>query len=333
MTAALPVLSAKDFATDQSVRWCPGCGDYSILTQLQHTLAGLGQPRERVVFVSGFGCAGRLPYYLNTYGFHALPGRALALAAGLKAARPDLTVWAAVGDGDALGPGCGQLLHVIRRNVDIKILLFNNEVLGLTRGQVSPASRAGTRTRTTPVGFAEAALKPLPLALAAGVTFAARTADVDAERFSDVVRRATFHRGTALVEVYQNCHVFNDGAFAYATDPGTKADVTVELEHGKPILFGSECSRALRLSGPIAEVVDLADDVPLDDVLVHDETAADPAQAWILSRMSFPDFPECFGVFRAVDQSTLEDVLRAPATQPTRGLQDLLAGDDPWNVA
>ncbi len=329
----LPVLSAKDFATDQAVRWCPGCGDYSVLTQLQHALAGLGQPRERIAFISGFGCAGRLPYYLNTYGFHALPGRALALAVGLKTARPDLTVWVAVGDGDALGPGASQLLHVIRRNVDIKILLFNNEVLGCTRGQVSPATRTGTRTRTSPIGVNESALKPLPLALAAGVSFAARTADVDAERFTDVIRRATYHRGTALIEIYQNCNVFNDGAFDYATDPGTKSEVTVSLEHGKPILFGDGRSRALRLSGPTVEVVDLNDDVPLDDVVIHDEQAVDPAQAWILSRLSFPEFPECFGVFRAVDQATLEDALRAPSSGRTPILQELLAGDDPWTVA
>lgn len=330
MTVTIPLLSAKDLTTDQSVRWCPGCGDYSVLSQLQHTIANLGQPRERIVFVSGFGCAGRLPFYLNTFGFHTLPGRALALAAGLKSARPELTVWAAVGDGDALGPSCGQLMHVIRRNVDIKILLFNNEVLGLTRGQVSPVSRAGTRTRTSPMGVTEAAFKPLSLALSAGVTFAARTADVDAERFNDVIRRATFHRGTALVEVYQNCAVFNDGAFEYATDPGSKADVTIELEHGKPILFGSERNRALRLSGPTPEVVDLADDVPLDDVVIHDEALADPTQAWLLSRLSFPEFPECFGVFRDVDQPTLEDALRPAA--PARSLQELLAGDDPWIV-
>jgi 2-oxoglutarate ferredoxin oxidoreductase subunit beta len=331
-TASLPVLSAKDFATDQTVRWCPGCGDYSVLTNFQHALAGLGLPRERVAVVSGFGCAGRLPYYLNTYGFHTLPGRALPLAVGLKTARPDLTVWVAVGEGDTLGPGVGALLHAVRRNVDIKILLFNNEVLGLTKGQASPAARVGTRTRTTPQGSTESDLKPLPLALAAGLTFAARTADVDAERLLNVVRRATFHRGTAIVEVYQNCHVYNDGAFDYATDPSIKAETTLELENGKPLIFGADRERGVRMTGPMADIVELRDDVPLDDILVHDESLPDPTQAWILSRMTFPEYPECFGVFRAVDRPTLDETVHVPPPGPTRALQDLLAGDDPWTV-
>jgi len=332
-TAALPVLSAKDFATNQTVRWCPGCGDYSILANFQHALAGLGLPRERLAIVSGFGCAGRLPYYLNTYGFHALPGIALPLAVGLKAARPDLTVWVALGEGDALGPSAHHLLHVARHNVDVKILLFNNEVLGLTKGQVSPAARVGTRTRTTPQGSTEEPLKPLPLAIAAGLTFAARTADVDAERFVQVVRRATFHRGAAMVEVYQNCHVYNEGAFDYAIDPTIKAETTIDLDHGKPLIFGADRERAVRISGPTPEILDLNDEVPLDDVTEHDEQAADPAFAWILSRMSFPEFPECFGVIRAAERPTLEDLLRFPTSEPEPTLQDLLAGDDPWNVA
>lgn len=331
-TASLPVLSSKDFATNQTVRWCPGCGDYSVLTNFQHALAGLGLPRERLAVVSGFGCAGRLPYYLNTYGFHTLPGRALSVAVGLKVARPELTVWVAVGEGDTLGPGASSLLHVIRRNVDVKVLLFNNEVLGLTKGQASPAARVGTRTRTSPAGSTDAELKPLPLAIAAGLTFAARTADVDAERLLNVVRRATIHRGTAVVEVYQNCHVFNDGAFEYATDPAIKLDSTLDLEHGKPLVFGSDRDRGITLSGPVPEIVELGEGSPLDDVLVHDELSVDPTTAWILSRLTYPEFPECFGVFRAVERSTWEENLRLPTPEPSPDLQDLLAGEDPWTV-
>jgi 2-oxoglutarate ferredoxin oxidoreductase subunit beta len=331
-TSALPVLTSRDFATDQTVRWCPGCGDYSVLTNFQHALAGLGLPRERLAVVSGFGCAGRLPYYLNTYGFHTLPGRAIPVAVGLKTARPDLTVWVAIGDGDLLGPSAGAFLHAIRRNADVKILLFNNEVLGLTKGQASAAARPGTRTRTTPFGSSEADLRPLPLALAAGLTFAARTADTDAERFAHVIRRATIHRGASLVEVYQNCHVFNDGVFEYATDPAMKAETTVELEHGRPIVFGADRERGIRFAGGSPEVMNLGPDAPLDDILVHDETHPDPAVAWSLSRMSYPEFPECFGVFRAVERPTLEDAVRTPPPGEQRDLQDILAGDDPWTV-
>jgi 2-oxoglutarate/2-oxoacid ferredoxin oxidoreductase subunit beta len=262
-----------------------------------------------------------------------VPGRAFAVATGLKAARPDLSVWVSTGDGDALSAGANHLLHALRRNVDLKILCFNNEVFGLTKGQASPVSRPGTRTRTTPQGSAEQPVRPASFALAAEASFVARTLDVDAEHFTAVVTRAARHRGSAFIEVYQNCNVFNDGAFEYATDPSSKAESTIMLEHGKPLVFGKDRRRGVRLNGLTPEVVALGSGVPLDDVLVHDETAADGAQAWITSRMAFPDYPECFGVFRAVERATYEDVLRAPPPQPSATLQELLVGDDSWTVS
>jgi len=328
----LPLATPRDLTTDQPVRWCPGCGDFSILAQLKHALATAGIPRSRLAVVSGYGCAGRLPYYLNTFGFHTLPGRAFAVAAGLKAARPDLSVWVVTGDGDALSAGTNHLMQAIRRNSEIKVLLFNNEILGLTKGQASPTSRPGTRSRTTPQGSVEAGLRPLCVALAAEATFVARTIDVDADHFTEVIRRAAVHRGTAFVEVYQNCNVFNDGAFGYATDTASKADATLLLEHGKPLLWGAGRDRGVRMSGLTPELVAVGSGAPLDDIQVHDERAPDPTLAWVLSRMAYPEYPECFGVFRAVERPTWEDVLRAPSPEPTPTLEALLLGDDAWEL-
>jgi 2-oxoglutarate ferredoxin oxidoreductase subunit beta len=331
--AKLPQLTAKELTSDQPVRWCPGCGDFSILAHLKQALADLELARERIAVVSGYGCAGRLPYYLNTYGFHTLPGHACVVASGLKAAHPDLSVWVTIGDGDALSAGASHLLQALRRNVDIKILLFNNEVLGLTRGQASPTSRPGTRTRTSPQGSFEAAVRPLSFAISAEASFVARTIDVDADHFAEVIRRAAEHRGTAFVEIYQNCNVFNDGVFEFATDHESKADSTIILEQGSPLLFGRDRRSGIRFNGPTPEVVNLSEDVPLDDIVVHDERSADPGIAWVLSRMAFPEFPECFGVFRAVERPTWEDTLRTPLPGPTPTLQELFVGDDAWTVS
>jgi 2-oxoglutarate ferredoxin oxidoreductase subunit beta len=329
--------SPADFASDQEVRWCPGCGDFSILAQLKKVLAGLNVPRENHVFVSGMGCSSRLPYYLNTYGFHGLHGRAPALATGLKLANPDLQVWVVTGDGDGLSIGTNHLVHALRRNVDIKILLFNNETLGLTKGQHSPTSRAGTRTQTSPEGSWEAPLRPLSMALASEATFVARTIDVDVGHLSDVLERAAAHRGSAFVEIYQNCKVFNDGVFDYASDKSIKADCTVYLEHGRPLLFGQDRNRGLRLNGFEVEAVTLGGGVTIDDLIIHDERAEQPNLAFLLSRLAGPEFPECLGVFRRVEQPTYEEHLRHQIREArqTRGqgrIDRLLAGDDTWVV-
>jgi 2-oxoglutarate ferredoxin oxidoreductase subunit beta len=330
-------LTAKDFASDQEVRWCPGCGDYSVLAQMKKALAGLGLPRERFVFVSGIGCAGRLPYYLSTYGFHGVQGRAPALATGLKLVRPDLSVWVVTGDGDALAVGTGHLVHALRRNVDVKIVLLNNEVYGLTRGQYSPTSRQGTRTRSSPDGSVETPLRPLALALAAEATFVARTVDVDVDHLAATLRRAGEHKGAAFVEVYQNCKVFNDGVFEYATDKVVKSDNLLYLEHGKPLVFGQDQNRGIRLRGLAPEVVTLTNGTKAEDLLVHDERAEEPHLAFLLSRMAFPDFPECVGVLRCVERPTYDGLVLGEIEEAVRregagDLDELLEGEETWEV-
>lgn len=334
--STLPVLSPQDFASDQDVRWCPGCGDFSILGLLKKVLAGLGIQREKFVFVSGIGCAGRFPYYLNTYGFHGIHGLAPAIATGLKVANPDLSVWVIVGDGDALSPGASHLIHALRRNVDLKILLINNEVYGLTRGQSSPTSRPGTRTRSHPDGTFETPLRPISLALAAEASFVARSIDIDVEHLGQVLDRAARHRGAAFVEIYQNCKIFNDGVFDYATDPSVKADNVVYLEHGRPLLFGKDRNHGLRLSGLDPEVTPLGSGVTIDDLIIHDERGDSPTLAFLLSRLGSPDFPECLGVFRAVPRPTFErqllDDLGRTQSRGVPKLDALLAGDETWLV-
>jgi 2-oxoglutarate ferredoxin oxidoreductase subunit beta len=335
---SLPVLTADDLATNQEVRWCPGCGDFSILAQLKQVLAGLGIPREDLVFVSGIGCSSRLPYYLNTYGFHGIQGRAPALATGLKVANPRLQVWVVTGDGDALSVGTNHLVHALRRNVDVKILLFNNEVFGLSRGQHSPTSRPGTRTKSSPEGSFDSPLRPLSLALGAEATFVARTIDVDVNHLTEVLRRAAHHQGAAFVEIYQNCKVFNDGVFDYATDKTVKAEHALYLEHGRPLLFGKDRNLGIRLNGLAPEVVTLGGGVTIDDLLIHDERVEDPTLAFLLSRLIFPEFPECLGVFRAVEKSTYEasihrQVAEARTLKGPGQLEQLLAGDETWTVA
>ncbi len=332
--ASLSVLSAEDLTSEQEVRWCPGCGDFSILAQIKQVLAGLGTPRENIAVVSGAGCASRLPYYLNTYGLHGIQGRAPALATGLKVANPNLQVWVVTGDGDALGAGASHLVHCIRRNVDIKILVFNNEVYGLTRGQFSPTTRPGTRTRSSPDGSVDSPLRPLSLALGAEATFVARTIDVDVNHLTETLRRAARHRGTAFVEIYQNCKVFNDGVFDYVTDANVKAEHALYLEHGRPLLYGKDRNRGIRLHGLSPEAVSVANGVTIDDLLIHDERADEPNHAFLLSRLVFPDFPECFGVFRAVERPTYEALIHGSKTGVgSVKLESLLAGDEAWTVA
>src|SRR5215212_2542353 len=335
-SSPLPVLKAADYATDQDVRWCPGCGDYSILMQTKKVLAKLGVDRSKTVFISGIGCSSRFPYYMNTYGFHSIHGRAPTFATGLKLARPELNIWIATGDGDALSIGGNHFLHIIRRNVDVKILLFNNRIYGLTKGQYSPTSEHGKKTKSTPMGAPDYPVRPLSIAIAAEATFAARAIDVDVKHLEYVLERAAKHKGTALVEIYQNCNIFNDGAFEYATDKETKSDTTMYVEHGKPLVYGKDSTRGIRLNNMRPQVVDLAT-VPKDDLLVHDEKGPS-SLAFLLSRMRQPDFPEPLGVFRDVEQERYVDLVRKQITQAkeTRGegdIQKLITGTETWSVS
>jgi 2-oxoglutarate ferredoxin oxidoreductase subunit beta len=334
---ALPTLTAKDLASDQEVRWCPGCGDYSILAQMKKALAPLGIPREKMVMISGIGCSSRFPYYMNTYGFHTIHGRAPTLATGLKAARPDLQIWVITGDGDGLSIGGNHLIHAIRRNVDMKIILFNNEIYGLTKGQYSPTSRIGTRTKSSPLGSIDNPLRPLSVAIGAEGTFVARTIDVDINHLTETLKRAAAHKGTAFVEIYQNCKIFNDGVFEYATDKSIKADNALYLGHGKPLVFGKDRNKGIRLHGLDPEVVTLGSGITVDDLLIHDERAEEPSLAYLLSRMVYPRFPECVGVFRCVERPTYDDLLNKQIEDVIKAkgrgkLEDLFVSDDTWVV-
>ncbi len=263
MTADATILTARDFASDQDVRWCPGCGDFSILAAMKKVLPAIGLPPEKLVFVSGIGCSSRFPYYLNTYGVHGIHGRAPAIATGLKAVRPELQVWVVTGDGDALSIGGNHLMHAIRRNMDINILLFNNRIYGLTKGQYSPTSPLGKVTKSTPMGTIDNPIYPLSVVIGCEGTFVARTVDINPRHLEMVLKRAAEHRGTAFVEIYQNCNVFNDGAWQYATDRTEKLETTIQLEHGQPLVFGKARDKGIRLKGLEPEVVRLGDGVDI----------------------------------------------------------------------
>ncbi|HLB24050.1 MAG TPA: 2-oxoacid:ferredoxin oxidoreductase subunit beta [Dehalococcoidia bacterium] len=334
----IQVLTRKDFVTDQEVRWCPGCGDYAILAQTQKMMPELGIPRENIVFISGIGCSSRLPYYMNTYGFHSIHGRAPTIASGLKASRPELSVWVVTGDGDALSIGGNHILHVLRRNVDLQIILHNNEIYGLTKGQYSPTSELGKRTKSSPYGTIDAPLHPLSVAIGAEATFVARAIDADAQLMQHCLQRAYEHRGAAFVEVYQNCNIFNDGAFRDFTAKEVRADRTITLEHGKPMIFGKEKDKGLRFSGMHIEVVEIGKDgITEGDLLVHDEARPDPAIAFLLSRMEWPEYPVPMGVFRAVQRPTydalmtkqIEDVIKAEGEGE---LREIFLEGDTWTV-
>ena len=326
-----------DFASDQEVRWCPGCGDYSILAQTKKVLAKLGIPRSKMVFVSGIGCSSRFPYYLNTYGFHSIHGRAPTIATGLKLARPDLDVWIATGDGDALSIGGNHLLHTLRRNPNLKILLFNNRIYGLTKGQYSPTSLKGAKTKSSPMGSLDTPLRPMSFALGCGATFAARSLAVDTRHLEYVLERAAKHVGTSLVEIYQNCVIFNDGAFNYATESDLKADAIVYLEHGKPLIFGKNRDKAISLNNRLQPQVVNLNDTPPTDLLVHDEREPTPAVSFLLSNLTQPDFPEPMGVFRAVEQDSFDalvhgQIAQARAQRGQADLQAMLDGSESWTV-
>jgi len=329
-------LQAKDYASDQDVRWCPGCGDYSILAQTKKVLSRVGAKRETTVFVSGIGCSSRFPYYVNTYGFHSIHGRAPGLATGIKIANPDLTVWVATGDGDGLSIGGNHLLHAIRRNVNIKILLFNNRIYGLTKGQYSPTSPFGKKTKSTPMGSVDFPLHPLSVAIGAEATFVARTIDVNVKHLEYVLERAAQHKGSAFIEIYQNCNIFNDMAFEYATAKETKDDTTLYLEHNRPLTFGKDHKKGIRLNAMDPEIVELGSGINEDDLLFHNEKQAEPSLAYLLSRMHYPEFPEPMGVFRCVERPTYEDMVvnqvRTAKEKSSSRLEDLFNEGETWEV-
>jgi 2-oxoglutarate/2-oxoacid ferredoxin oxidoreductase subunit beta len=332
-----PVLSKKDFQTDQEVRWCPGCGDYAILSAVQQVFPELGIPREKFVVVSGIGCSSRFPYYMNTFGFHSIHGRAPAVATGLKLARPELEVWIATGDGDSMSIGGNHLIHALRRNVGVKILMFNNRIYGLTKGQYSPTSELGKKTKSTPVGSVDYPFNPLSLAIGAGATFVARSVDIFQAHLRDTLRRAAAHKGTAYVEIYQNCNIFNDKAFASLTDKETKDGSALYLEHGKPLVFGKNKDRGIRMNGTQMEVIELGGELTAADCLVWDETQENPAMAFLAAQLQPPHFPTPLGVFRNVEMPSYEErVISQIQTETDRlgvgRLEDLLKAGDTWVV-
>lgn len=337
MTAMKP-LTHKDFESSQDVRWCPGCGDYSLLAQIQKLLPTLGIPRENFAFISGIGCSSRFPYYMETYGMHSIHGRAPAIASGLKLARPELSVWVVTGDGDSLAIGGNHFIHAMRRNIGLKIILLNNRIYGLTKGQYSPTSEVGKKTKTTPLGSIDRPFSPVSVALGAGATFVARTADSDHPHLLQTLRRAAEHRGTAFVEVLQNCIVFNDGAHAAISDKATRADHRILLEHGKPLRYGRENTRGIRVRGFEPEAVTLGvQGVTEADLAVHDEKAANGGLAFFLSQFTAP-LPTPLGVFRAVESPVYEDLssqLAADARgQHGRGtLEKLFNSGDTWTIS
>ncbi|CCK26852.1 1-deoxy-D-xylulose-5-phosphate synthase [Streptomyces davaonensis JCM 4913] len=332
-------LSARDFKSDQEVRWCPGCGDYAILSAVQGFMPEVGVARENIVFISGIGCSSRFPYYMNTYGMHSIHGRAPAIATGLAVSRPDLSVWVVTGDGDALSIGGNHLIHALRRNVNLKILLFNNRIYGLTKGQYSPTSELGKITKSTPMGSLDAPFNPVSLAIGAEASFVARTVDSDRKHLTEVLRAAHRHPGTALVEIYQNCNIFNDGAFEVLKDKQQAQESVIRLEHGRPILFGTDGAKGVvrdPATGDL-QVVDVTQDNE-HRVLIHDAHADSPTTAFALSRLADPQtlHHTPIGVFRDIERpvydTTMADQLEAAVQQNGKGdLAAVLAGSDTWS--
>jgi 2-oxoglutarate ferredoxin oxidoreductase subunit beta len=337
---AVPKLTSKDFATDQEVRWCPGCGDYSILAQVQRIMPDLGIPRENIAIISGIGCSSRFPYYMSTYGMHSIHGRATAVASGLKATRPELSVWIVTGDGDSLSIGGNHTIHLLRRNFDVNIMLFNNQIYGLTKGQYSPTSEQNKITKSTPAGSIDHPFNPLALALGADGTFIARSMDRDPKHLQEMLKRSHAHHGTSLLEIYQNCNIFNDGAFEIFTEKSSKPEETLFMEQGKPLIFGATKNKGIRIDGLRPQVVELGADFSADDLWIHDER--DFYKAQILVRM-FDDarteahFPRPFGVFYETDRACYEDVMsmqleEAKAKKGLGNLDKLLRGNEVWEI-
>jgi 2-oxoglutarate ferredoxin oxidoreductase subunit beta len=337
---AAPALTAKDFATDQEVRWCPGCGDYSILAQVQKVMPLMGVPKENIAIISGIGCSSRFPYYMNTFGMHSIHGRATAIASGLKASRPDLSVWIVSGDGDSMSIGGNHTIHMMRRNFDVNFLVFNNQIYGLTKGQYSPTSEPNKITKSTPIGSIDHPFNPAALAMGADATFIGRSMDRDPKHLQYMLTRAYQHKGTSFLEIYQNCNIFNDGAFETFTEKSTKADNVLFLEQGKPLIFGATQNKGIKLDGLKPVIVDLAEGASTDDLWVHDET--DFYKAQILIRM-FDDprveghFPRPFGVFYQTERACYEDVMKMQidetiASKGRGNLDKLLKGREVWEI-
>lgn len=337
-TTKLP-LTPKDFATDQEVRWCPGCGDYSILAQVQKVMPLIGIPRENIAIISGIGCSSRFPYYMNVYGMHSIHGRATAIASGLKASRPDISVWIVTGDGDGLSIGGNHMIHLLRRNFDVNVLLFNNQIYGLTKGQYSPTSEINKVTKSTPYGSIDHPFNPLALAMGADATFVARSMDRDPKHLQAMLQRAHGHHGTSFLEIYQNCNIFNDGAFEIFTEKSSKADETIFLENGQPLVFGANRNKGIRLDGFNPVVVNLDEGNSVNDLWVHNEK--DIYKAQILTRM-FDDpkaeshLPRPFGVFYQVERPTYDDMMsdqiKMAKEKKPADLDKLLKGNETWNI-
>lgn len=335
-----PALTAKDFATDQEVRWCPGCGDYSILKQVQTILPQTGIPRENIVIISGIGCSSRFPYYMNTFGMHSIHGRATAVASGLKASRPELSVWIVTGDGDGLSIGGNHTIHLLRRNFDVNVLLFNNQIYGLTKGQYSPTSEEHKVTKSTPFGSIDHPFNPLALALGADASFIARSMDRDPKHLQQMLLRSHGHHGSSFLEIYQNCNIFNDGAFEIFTEKGSKMEECLFLENGQPLLFGANKDKGIRLDGYKPQVVNLSDGYSAADLWIHDES--DFYKAQILTRLfdepsKADHFPRPFGVFYKADRPTYEDGMKLQiedtiARKGKGDLDKLLQGMETWVI-
>ncbi|MGA9884005.1 MAG: 2-oxoacid:ferredoxin oxidoreductase subunit beta [Candidatus Acidiferrales bacterium] len=337
-TATLPPLTKKDFQTDQEIRWCPGCGDYAILSAVQAVFPELGIPREKFVVISGIGCSSRFPYYMNTFGFHTIHGRAPAVATGLKVSRPDLEVWVVTGDGDSLSIGGNHTIHMLRRNVGLKVLMFNNRIYGLTKGQYSPTSEIGKKTKSTPFGASDRPFNPIALAIGAEATFVARSIDVFQPHLKATLKTAAAHRGSAYIEILQNCNIFNDGAWDSLTERDARSAHIVQLEHGKPLIFGKNRDKGIWLNGLKLEVVQLGNGISEKDLLVHDEHNADPVYSFLLAHMEKTEgFPTPIGVFRSVEAPRYEDLVNSQIrdVQAKRGagdLEKLLRTGDTWEV-
>ena len=336
MPETVKTYTKKDFTSDQAVRWCPGCGDYAILAQTQKVFPDLGVDKENFVFISGIGCSSRFPYYMDTYGFHTIHGRAPAIASGVKLANPDLSVWVVTGDGDGLSIGGNHTIHLLRRNLDLNVMLFNNRIYGLTKGQYSPTSEVGKITKSTPMGSLDRPFNPLTVALGAGATFVSRTIDKELKHMQSMIKRSHAHKGTSFMEIYQNCNIFNDGAFLAQTDRDQKAETVLILENGQPMIFGKEKDKGVRLDGNKPVIVNIGDKWSIDDVLVHDES--DYIIASLLSNMSYQtDFPDPIGVLYAVESETYEETMVAQINEaikkkPNGNVQDIINAGDTWVV-
>ncbi len=334
MQEEIQTYTAKDFASDQEVKWCPGCGDYSILKQVQSILPEIGIKRENMVFVSGIGCSSRFPYYMNTYGIHSIHGRAPAVATGIKLANPELNVWIITGDGDGLSIGGNHFIHLMRRNLDVNILLFNNEIYGLTKGQFSPTSQLGLKTKSSPFGVIDHPFNPLSLALGSGATFVSRTLDREPKSLREVLLEAQKHKGTSFVEIYQNCVIFNDGVFDEFTNKATKEEANLYLENGKPLKFGKDLSKGIILENFEPKIIDITEDTDESKLWIHDETSILKAQ--ILARFNFDeefsDFPRPFGVFYKKNRASYEETFTNQVEKNKPDMQQILNGNITWTV-